>query len=127
MSLFDVNVSESYVPKDSFSEEMLKSIPKKIFSWLDSTGHFELEGHTAEEEDQVVRWSFGEDTSSIIWSAAEGEEFFQMWWEGDALNATDIKISNPQFANITKNLDKFAQLEEQIYMTVENYVNESLI
>ena len=125
----ELSYSDAFNVEDSFSEEMLKSIPKKIFSWLDNAGQLEMEGSTAELVGQVVSWEFQGDEigGSLSWENVDTGEAFKMWWEGNPLEATQILVSDHKFTNISKNLEVFTHLEEQIYTTIEHFVNESLI
>ena len=129
MSTQELSYSDAFNVEDSFSEEMLKSIPKKIFTWLDNTGQLEMEGSTSELVGQIVTWEFqgDENGGSLSWENIDTGEAFKMWWEGNPIDATHILVSDRKLTNISKNLEAFTHLEEQIYTTIEHFVNESLI
>lgn len=79
IKMFDDSFSSALDPVDSFSEEMLKSIPKKIRYWLESCGKSENEGSTEEDAEMIVSWQFEEeDVSCITFVDNENENIFKI-------------------------------------------------
>jgi hypothetical protein len=111
--------NESFFPADPVSEELLKSIPKKVYNWLDGMGTDMTQTGTYHE----LSWDFSEETS---WLAYSGSEFdpITFWWEGDAHNPSSLCTDSKFFECVTDHIEFFTQLEEDIYSTLELFEEE---
>lgn len=110
-----------YAPLDSISEELLKSIPKKVYFWLEGL----VPEITEKDGYGNLTWHFTEETSTIILGDQDDDEnYFQIWWEGDAANPINLCGSDKRLENIVDNMDFFTKLEEDIYSELEDFEEE---
>jgi len=111
--------SEVYSPNDTVSEELLKSIPKKV--------HFWLQGLLAEMTEPggygMLRWNFTDEVSTIAYGESD-DSVFQLWWEGDSHNPIGLCGNDKRFESIIDNMDFFTLLEENIYSELESLEEE---
>lgn len=111
---------DTFFPRDPVSEELLKSIPKKVYYWLEGLG-------TDMREPGLyhgLKWHFTEDTSSICFGDHDAEEILTLWWEGTVDNPTNLCGSDARLEHIIDNMDFFTQLEEDIYSELELFEEE---
>ena len=111
---------DTFFPIDPVSEELLKSIPKKVYFWLEGLGVDMTEPGLYHK----LNWHFTEDTSSISYGDHTEEQFTTLWWEGTVDNPTNLCGSDKQLERIIDNMDFFTQLEEDIYSTLELFEEE---
>jgi hypothetical protein len=97
-----------YFPQDSFSHDLLISIPLKVKAWLEQMGKLEL------GEFENLSWSFTEYGGyvndlevDISWDSIPAAPL-------DKLNES-IRATDPRFENISKNLGYFVSVEKRIY------------
>ena len=111
------NPTEGYYPQDSLSTELLKSIPKKVFVWLENLG-VDL---TEPGQDGWLRWTFDEanNNGTIIYYDPIIDDLTQIWFDGSALDPTAICGSDERFTDIQSNLTFFAEVERKIYAELE--------
>jgi hypothetical protein len=121
MNDFSYTPLHVYAPKDTVSEELLKSIPKKVYFWVQSLVD------DIEQRDCFgnLTWHFNDETSTIILGDQDdSENYVQIWWEGDAYNPINLCGSDERFEHIIDNMDFFSQLEENIYAELEDFEEE---
>ena len=107
---------EFYTPKQGFDEQLLSSVPKKVYEWVMSHGIDPDEIANIGE----VKWSKGEDTSRIIFRSSVIE------WTGAVMEPTSIRTNVKQFAEASKNLSSFVAFEKEIYGEVEEFIERHL-
>lgn len=110
---------DSFFPQDPVSEELLKSIPKKVYNWLDGLG----EDLTCPGSYQTLSWEFNVDDTSHISVDVDGDAI-TLWWEGDAHNTSSLCSNSRKLEDIPNNIEFFTQLEEEFYSTLESFEEE---
>lgn len=121
MNDFSYTPLHVYAPRDTVSEELLKSIPKKVYFWVESL----VPEITEKNGYGNLTWHFNDETSTIILGDQDDpENYLQLWWEGDASNPINLCGSDQRLENITDNIDFFSQLEEDIYSELEDFEEE---
>jgi hypothetical protein len=101
----------NFVPKDSISKQLLKSIPRKFVTWMENIDH-----------DQINKGKFGDlewrvDTDKS-WVTVLSRDI-TVRWSGSHNNPSWIAGSDPAFENIVDNLDFFVSVEKSIYDELE--------
>ena len=111
---------KGYFPADTVSAELLKSIPKKVYHWLEGI----LPEMTEPGEFQELKWNLTEDQNTLIFGEEDTLEYCVIWWEGSADEPMNLCTSSPLLESVIDNLDFFTQLEENIYSTLESFEEE---
>lgn len=101
----------NFVPKDSVSKQLLKSIPRKFVAWLENIGHDVIE----EEEFGDLVWRLDLDKSWITILSRE----ITVSWSGSPESPAWIAGSDPAFENIPDNMEFFVSVEKSIYDELE--------
>lgn len=116
--IFADEPNTTYLAADSLSEELLKSIPNKVFSWLDnlsSSADREIGEHGN------LKWDFSSETNTIQYGEPNGDELYvQFWWEGGPTEPENIRSSSENLEDISRNMDVFVRIEESIYGELES-------
>jgi hypothetical protein len=107
-----------FTPQDELSSTLMKSIPRKVFHWLNR-----LEQDLAELGSyKGLAWKFSLDCGKLSYC---GDVVISLSWSGHVDSISEIQGSDERFCDITNNLDWFAQLEKDIYDALAEY-EESL-
>jgi hypothetical protein len=105
-----------FSPKPGFDEQLLSSIPKKIFEWLMSYGVDPVETVNI----GPIIWSEDADVSRILFRNTV------ITWSGKVMEPTSISTNVELFAEASKNLSAFVTYEKQIYEEVEQFIERRL-
>ena len=105
-----------YTVKDGFSENMLKSVPKKVVNWL-----ARLQIDLDEPFDYGTLHIEGDVDRGIIRAAST-----ELQWVGNPNNPDEVRISDFILTDISKNLDAFIAFEKLIYDQLELLQTEIL-
>ena len=109
------NPFEGHHPTDKFSIELLKSVPKKVFAWLENLG----EDLSRAGQHGLLKWNFDTDAGTIIYFDEEQDDYVQLWFTGSTVDPKTICGSDPRFIDIRNNLAFFAEAEKKIYSELE--------
>lgn len=122
--IFADEPNTTYLAADSLSEELLRSIPKKVYLWLD-----ELPEVTDREVGQHgnLKWDFSSETGTIQYGDPDCDDdlYIQIWWEGEPIDPENIRTSSENLENISHNMDFFVKVEESIYAELESLQTET--
>jgi hypothetical protein len=113
---------DSFFPEDTVSEELLKSVPKKVYFWI--------QGLVADVEEpgcyNKLSWHFVPDgTSTISYGEQDvDDDFCAIWWEGMPDNPKGLCGSDKRIQSIVSNMDFFTLFEENVFTTLETFEEE---
>lgn len=100
------------------SQQLASSIPRKVYSWLESLG----EDLSRPGCFGWLDWDFSIESGKLTLDRSFWEEeSLVLTWEGDALNAINIACSDSRIEDVGLNLEWFTELEEQIYNELQIY------
>jgi hypothetical protein len=106
----------TYSPINEISENLLNSIPKKVYAWLD---RLEIEDRHAGQVGDLM-WDFTSDVQSICYGTPDsGSIHVQLWWEGDPLEPYNIRTNSIMLEDIPANIEFFTAAEALIYGAME--------
>lgn len=109
-----------FTPQDELSTSLMKSIPRKVFHWLQRLEYdFAQSGSCGE-----LSWKISPDCGKLTISK---DATVSISWSGHADTPTDIQGSDSRFCDISNNLDWFTQVEKNIYDELdahERYLDE---
>lgn len=116
--IFTEEPNTTYIPTDALSEELLKSVPSKVYTWLDNLATVidrEIGEHGA------LKWDFSSETGTIQYGQPDADELYvQFWWEGEPTDAENIRTSTSNLEDVSRNMDFFVRVEESIYGELES-------
>lgn len=103
-----------------FDTQMLDSIPKKLYAWLDSLGVFvDVPGHF-----NNLKWNFKEgyvevDNVNISFDNASIQQEDEDGNSVTIFNVVNTRCNEPWTHDIVMNMDKFIELENKFYNVME--------
>lgn len=107
---------EFYAPNRGFDEQLLSSVPKKIYEWVMSYGIDPNEVTNIGE----VKWVKNDDSFMIIFRN------IVIVWTGTAMDHSLVTTNVKLFAEASKNLQAFVAFEKEIYGEVEQFIERHL-
>lgn len=112
---------------DSFSEGLMKSIPKKVFGLLSLMERGISEETNGYQEIENLRIFYDSDLNETGGSIILGREpYFKITWEGRPSDAKSIAASDECFLDLAHNLGFFTTVEKLIYGPLERAYKEYL-
>lgn len=98
------------------SLQLLGSIPKKVYSWLESLG----EDLSRPDGYGLLSWEFFPEGGRLVLDQTDfGAPPIEIRWDGEATAVQSIRGTDPRFAFIDYNLEWFAEIESRIYDQIE--------
>lgn len=101
-----------FTPKPGFDEQLLSSVPKKIFEWLMSYGLDPV----AVTNIGPISWVEDGTASRLLFRNVA------ITWTGKVMEPQLIATNVALFANASKHLAAFVTFEKEIYQEVEQFI-----
>lgn len=109
-----------YYAQDDLSKTLAASIPKKVNAWLANIG---MQVHGGGQFGRL-RWNFDLEAGTILFGQDGEADFFQLWYQGDPLNAKDVCTIDSRFENLSHDLEYMTLIEKNIYGELEKLQKE---
>jgi hypothetical protein len=111
-----------FSPHDDLSQTLLKSIPKKVFYWLNNLG----EDLSQEGQYGPLKWNFSPECGEITHYDINDDSMISISWVGSTLEIQEIQGNDPRFCEIINHLEWFTRVEQLVYGTLEDLSSNSL-
>lgn len=119
-------MNQIFAPQNAFSENLLKSIPRKVFFWL---GQLPLsDEQRLQGSFNGLEWKFGKterSTSFIrfhdVSTTTMEMQTVEILWNGKQPEIKRVRGNQSYFEKIDMNLTLFTELEMEIYGTLSDY------